>query len=185
MEGLIQMDVTRSFIKSKKVHKSSGLSFNPIYLNRSNGVNFISLPRCQILISIYFIFQDPLNFELITFKKSANAGLEKYASHQFIETDESINVRKTCKNSNYFNTESSISDSSNPNLVTRDGKNQQAEWKTYLKVGQMTSNPKHVVPFVIEWVPNLLPRIGIGELTIKFEFGHQKNGKTDLFYETS
>ena len=70
-------------------------------------------------------------------------------------------------------------------LLLRDSRKLQTEWKTYLKVGQMSSNPKHIIPFVIEWVPNLLPRTGIGELTIKFEFGHQKNGQVDTFHEDS
>ena len=70
-------------------------------------------------------------------------------------------------------------------LLLRDSRKLQTEWKTYLKIGQMSSNPKHIIPFVIEWVPNLLPRIGIGELTIKFEFGHQKNGQIDTFHEGS
>ena len=70
-------------------------------------------------------------------------------------------------------------------LLLRDSRKLQTEWKTYLKVGQMSSNPKHIIPFVIEWVPNLLPRRGIGELTIKFEFGHQKNGQVDIGHEGS
>lgn len=53
------------------------------------------------------------------------------------------------------------------------------EYKTFLKVGQMSSNPRDVTPFTIEWVPDLLPRSRIGELTIKFEFGHQLNGQLD------
>ena len=118
-------------------------------------------------------------------KNSASTRLEKDATDQFIETGESISVRKQCLNGINFNQVSSINSVSNTFLGTRDNKSQQAEWKTYLKVGQMTSNPKHVFPFVIEWVPNLLPRIGLGELTIKFEFGHQKNGEIDMFYEGS
>ena len=118
-------------------------------------------------------------------KKSSSGRLEKNATDPFIETFASICERKQFPNGNHFNQVSSINSASTSFLGTRDKRNQQAEWKTYIKVGQMTSNPKHVVPFVIEWVPNLLPRIGIGELTIKFEFGHQKNGEKDLFYEGS
>lgn len=53
------------------------------------------------------------------------------------------------------------------------------EYKTFLKVGQMSSDPRDVTPFTIEWVPDLLPRSRVGELTIKFEFGHQLNGQLD------
>ena len=118
-------------------------------------------------------------------KKGATSRLEKDGTYQFIETDESTSMRKQCRNGNRFKQESSINSVSKTMVGTTDSKNQLVECKTYLKVGNMTSNPKHVVPFVIEWVPNLLPKIGIGELTIKFEFGHQKNGEIDLFYEDS
>ena len=64
-------------------------------------------------------------------------------------------------------------------LIQRNTIYSQTEWKTYLKVGQMTSDPNILTPFVIEWIPNLLPRMNIGELTIKFEFGHQKNFEID------
>ncbi len=33
-------------------------------------------------------------------------------------------------------------------------------------------------PFVIEWIPNLYPKSQIGELTLKFEFGHLKPNET-------
>ena len=49
------------------------------------------------------------------------------------------------------------------------------EYKTFLKVGQMSSDPRDVTPFTIEWVPDLYPRTHVGELTIKFQFGHQVN----------
>ena len=64
-------------------------------------------------------------------------------------------------------------------LLVRNTRCKPTERKTFLKVGQMSPNPKDVTPFVIEWVPNLLPRMNIGEITIKFEFGHQKNGQID------
>ncbi len=53
------------------------------------------------------------------------------------------------------------------------------EYKTFLKVGQMSSDPRDVTPFTIEWTPDLLPRSRLGELAIKFEFGHQLNGQLD------
>lgn len=31
-------------------------------------------------------------------------------------------------------------------------------------------------PLIIEWIPDILPRSHIGELRIKFEYGHQRNG---------
>ena len=70
-------------------------------------------------------------------------------------------------------------------LLIKECPSKPIEWKTYIKVGQMNSNPRNIIPFVIEWVPNLFPRTGIGELTIKFEFGHQKNGEVDSFHEGS
>ena len=51
------------------------------------------------------------------------------------------------------------------------------EYKTFLKVGQMSSDPRDVTPFVIEWTPDLLPKTKMGELRIKFEYGHQRNGQ--------
>jgi len=32
------------------------------------------------------------------------------------------------------------------------------------------------IPFVIEWIPDILPQSHIGEMRIQFEFGHQCNG---------
>ena len=74
---------------------------------------------------------------------------------------------------------------SKKSLLLRNLRKVETECQTYLKVGQMSSNPKYIVPFVIEWVPNLLPRMGIGEVTITFEFGHQKNGQVHSFHEGS
>ena len=42
------------------------------------------------------------------------------------------------------------------------------ELKTYLKVGQTTSDQKDPTPFIIEWIPEILPFMKIGELRIKF-----------------
>ncbi|XP_005094270.1 uncharacterized protein C2orf42 homolog isoform X2 [Aplysia californica] len=52
------------------------------------------------------------------------------------------------------------------------------ELKTYLKVGP-TADQKEPVPFIIEWIPDILPRCHIGELRIKFEYGHQRNGQIE------
>ncbi|KAK3096000.1 hypothetical protein FSP39_021855 [Pinctada imbricata] len=50
------------------------------------------------------------------------------------------------------------------------------ELKTYLKVGTTSSDQKEPTPFIIEWIPDILPKSRIGELRIKFEYGHQRNG---------
>ncbi|KAK0070069.1 hypothetical protein Bpfe_000052 [Biomphalaria pfeifferi] len=52
------------------------------------------------------------------------------------------------------------------------------ELKTYLKVG-LASAQKELTPFIIEWIPDILPRSHIGELRIKFEYGHQRNGQIE------
>ncbi|KAH9503249.1 hypothetical protein Btru_068557 [Bulinus truncatus] len=52
------------------------------------------------------------------------------------------------------------------------------ELKTYLKVGP-TNAQKESTPFIIEWIPDILPRCHIGELRIKFEYGHQRNGQIE------
>ncbi|XP_048744168.2 uncharacterized protein C2orf42-like [Ostrea edulis] len=51
------------------------------------------------------------------------------------------------------------------------------ELKTYLKVGNTSADQKEPTPFVIEWIPDILPKSRIGELRIKFEYGHQRNGQ--------
>ncbi|WAR22522.1 CB042-like protein [Mya arenaria] len=50
------------------------------------------------------------------------------------------------------------------------------ELKTYLKVGNTTADQRDPTPFIIEWIPDILPKSHIGELRIKFEYGHQRNG---------
>lgn len=35
------------------------------------------------------------------------------------------------------------------------------------------------VPFVIEWIPDILPHSQVGELRIRFEYGHQVGGKPE------
>ncbi|XP_043272498.1 uncharacterized protein C2orf42 [Venturia canescens] len=49
------------------------------------------------------------------------------------------------------------------------------ELKTYLKVGNTSPNQIEPTPFLIEWIPDILPVSKIGELRIRFEFGHVKN----------
>uniref|UniRef100_A0A3Q3R283 Putative treble-clef zinc-finger domain-containing protein n=1 Tax=Monopterus albus TaxID=43700 RepID=A0A3Q3R283_MONAL len=44
------------------------------------------------------------------------------------------------------------------------------ELRTFLKVG--TTDQREAAPFVIEWIPDVLPRCQMGELRISFEFGH-------------
>lgn len=50
------------------------------------------------------------------------------------------------------------------------------ELKTFLKVGNTSLEQKDPTPFIIEWIPDILPKSHIGELRIKFEYGHQRNG---------
>lgn len=50
------------------------------------------------------------------------------------------------------------------------------ELKTFLKVGS-SNEQKEPTPFIIEWIPDILPKSRIGELRIKFEYGHQRNGQ--------
>lgn len=46
------------------------------------------------------------------------------------------------------------------------------ELKTYLKVGNTSPNQVEPTPFLIEWIPDILPLSKIGELRIIFEYGH-------------
>ncbi|KAG8230781.1 hypothetical protein J437_LFUL011345 [Ladona fulva] len=50
------------------------------------------------------------------------------------------------------------------------------ELKTFLKVGNMSPGQTTPTPFVIEWIPDILPRSRIGEMRVCFEYGHQRNG---------
>ena len=43
----------------------------------------------------------------------------------------------------------------------------------------MLPNQKEPTPFTIEWIPDILPQCHIGELRIKFEYGHQRNGQME------
>lgn len=42
-----------------------------------------------------------------------------------------------------------------------------------------STDQKEPTPFIIEWIPDILPRSHIGELRIKFEYGHQRNGQIE------
>ncbi|GAA6219219.1 uncharacterized protein C2orf42 homolog [Lates japonicus] len=53
------------------------------------------------------------------------------------------------------------------------------ELRTFLKVGPGTADQKEASPFVIEWIPDALPRCQMGELRISFEFGHQQSGQPE------
>ncbi|GAB1604005.1 uncharacterized protein C2orf42-like isoform X1 [Argonauta hians] len=53
------------------------------------------------------------------------------------------------------------------------------ELKTFLKVGHTSADQKEPTPFIIEWIPDILPKSHIGELRIKFEYGHQRNGRVE------
>jgi len=45
--------------------------------------------------------------------------------------------------------------------------------------GNMSPDQQEPTPFLIEWIPDILPCSKIGELRIRFEFGHQRNGQTE------
>ncbi|GIY31863.1 uncharacterized protein C2orf42 homolog [Caerostris darwini] len=49
------------------------------------------------------------------------------------------------------------------------------ELKTFLKVGNIAPDQKEPTPFVVEWIPDMLPKTQVGELRIKFQFGHLRN----------
>ncbi|XP_054908230.1 uncharacterized protein C2orf42 homolog isoform X2 [Poeciliopsis prolifica] len=53
------------------------------------------------------------------------------------------------------------------------------EHRTFLKVGPSSGDQKESSPFVIEWIPDVLPRCQMGELRISFEFGHQQSGQSE------
>ena len=46
-------------------------------------------------------------------------------------------------------------------------------------VGNTAADQKEPTPFIIEWIPDILPKSRIGELRIKFEYGHQRNGHVE------
>lgn len=45
--------------------------------------------------------------------------------------------------------------------------------------GNMSPDQQEPTPFLIEWIPDILPISKIGELRIRFEFGHQRNGQPE------
>lgn len=51
--------------------------------------------------------------------------------------------------------------------------------------GAGSADQKGASPFVIEWIPNVLPRCHMGELRISFEFGHQQSGQLEHREKTS
>ncbi|XP_048784151.1 uncharacterized protein C2orf42 homolog isoform X3 [Lagopus muta] len=58
------------------------------------------------------------------------------------------------------------------------------ELKTFLKVGNTSPTQKEPTPFIIEWIPNILPHSHIGELRIKFEYGHQGGRQPPTSFST-
>ncbi|XP_026293918.1 uncharacterized protein C2orf42 homolog isoform X2 [Frankliniella occidentalis] len=50
------------------------------------------------------------------------------------------------------------------------------EVRTYLKVGNTSPDQMEPTPFVIEWIPDVLPLSRVGELRLQFKFGHQRCG---------
>ncbi|XP_010876425.1 uncharacterized protein C2orf42 homolog isoform X2 [Esox lucius] len=52
------------------------------------------------------------------------------------------------------------------------------ELRTFLNVGQHTVDQKDPTPFVIEWIPDILPRCHVGELRLSFQYGHQLGGQS-------
>lgn len=49
----------------------------------------------------------------------------------------------------------------------------------FLVTGNTSPDQKDPTPFIIEWIPDILPKLKIGELRLKFEYGHQRNGQLD------
>lgn len=49
-----------------------------------------------------------------------------------------------------------------------------------LLLGNTSPDQKEPTPFIIEWIPDILPVMKIGELRINFEYGHQRNGQLDV-----
>jgi hypothetical protein len=54
------------------------------------------------------------------------------------------------------------------------------ECRTFLKIGQVSEdNPGY--PFVVEWIPDVLPTMQMGELRIIFQYGHQRDGQAAVW----
>lgn len=45
--------------------------------------------------------------------------------------------------------------------------------------GTCAAEQTEPVPFVIEWIPDILPHSQVGELRIGFEYGHQLGSKPE------
>lgn len=133
-----------------------------------------------VITMLNFSLKNPSNFELVQLQMADRRQKVKGTTNQCI-----INNKDSLEDTKKFVTSqsdmyglSSIK-SKRKSLQIKDASAKSPECKTYIKVGQMSSEPKRVIPFVIEWIPNLLPRMGVGELTVRFEFGHQRNGQVD------
>lgn len=50
-------------------------------------------------------------------------------------------------------------------------------------LGNTSPDQKEPTPFIIEWIPDILPQSKIGELRIKFEYGHYRNGHPTDYQE--
>lgn len=35
------------------------------------------------------------------------------------------------------------------------------------------------IPFTLEWIPDVLPKSQIGELRMRFQYGHERNGQAE------
>uniref|UniRef100_A0A671S4Q5 Chromosome 2 open reading frame 42 n=1 Tax=Sinocyclocheilus anshuiensis TaxID=1608454 RepID=A0A671S4Q5_9TELE len=53
------------------------------------------------------------------------------------------------------------------------------ELRTFLRVGTCAAEQTEPVPLVIEWIPDILPHSQVGELRIRFEYGHQLGSKPE------
>ncbi|KAF0310324.1 uncharacterized protein FJT64_018660 [Amphibalanus amphitrite] len=51
------------------------------------------------------------------------------------------------------------------------------QYKTVLRVGCISAQQQQPTPFIIEWVPAVLPQSQVGELRLQFQFVHQRNGQ--------
>ena len=66
------------------------------------------------------------------------------------------------------------------------------ELRTFLKVGRMspgrgsgTAAEAEMHPFTIEWIPDVLPTMRVGEMRITLVYGHQKNGREEVVMTTA
>lgn len=54
------------------------------------------------------------------------------------------------------------------------------EVRTFLKVGNTSPDQLEPTPFIIEWIPDVLPLSKVGELQLQFKFGHQRCGSEQV-----